>query len=196
VSNFALTSAEPQKGERRESDYYPTPIALAERIVATVENVPHSILEPSAGSGSFVRACQARFPNASILAVEPSSQHWDSLIDLGATVGESTLEQHVHSYGDERFDLIIGNPPFSLALEHIELCLDLLAPGGRLVFLLRLAFLESKGRIPFWKQHTPRRVIVIPERPSFTGGATDKTAYAAFEWGDATATRTDLEWLW
>ena len=53
-------------------------------------------------------------------------------------------------------------------------------------FLLRLGFLESKKRGPFWdavmQDKLLRKVWVLRERPSFTGGGTDNSAYGWFHW--------------
>jgi len=48
--------------------------------------------------------------------------------------------------------------------------------------LLRLAFLESKKRKPFWDKHPVTQLYVLSERPSFTNKGTDATAYAWFIW--------------
>ena len=54
--------------------------------------------------------------------------------------------------------------------------------GDGCAFLLRLAFLESVKRRPFWEQHPPAAVYVFTRRPSFTGGRTDSAAYGWFIW--------------
>ncbi|MFR2694376.1 MAG: hypothetical protein ACLTBV_31030 [Enterocloster bolteae] len=56
----------------------------------------------------------------------------------------------------EKYDLIIGNPPFNQAIEFVEKCLGLLKPGGRLIFLLRTAFMESDQRFEFWQREDHR----------------------------------------
>lgn len=178
--------------ERREGDYYPTPDELALRIVESVPLISDiKILEPSAGSGAFVRACREVWPGAHVTAVEPSSQHWPTLIGLGCTVGQHDLETYARTWGKPEFDLIIGNPPYSLALEHIRLCLDMLAPGGRLVFLLRLAFLETAKRREFFVKHPPSRVTVLSERPSFcwSWGCSKKRGGCGHKWMTAIGTK-------
>jgi hypothetical protein len=191
-------SAANRGGKRRESDYYPTPDDVAEKTLCCVAHIGSAdrILEPSAGSGAFVRACRKFLPNAAITAVEPSSKHWPVLADLGATVGQHSLELHAYSYGHERFDLIVGNPPYSLAEQHVRLCLSLLSPKGSLAFLLRLSFLESAKRAALFRETPLAEVSVFSKRPSFTNdGKTDSAAYAVFVWTDGHRGPPSLKWI-
>ena len=81
-----------------------------------------------------------------------------------------------------KYDVIIGNPPYSMAQEFIDKCLTLLNPGGRLIFLLRTNFLESKKRFTWWQDKIPSGLYVLSKRPSFTGKGTDATSYSWFIW--------------
>lgn len=83
---------------------------------------------------------------------------------------------------DRKFDIIIGNPPYSLAMEFVEKSLSLLENDGVLVFLLRTAFLESKKRYEFWQDNIINGLYVLSKRPSFTGKGTDATSYSWFVW--------------
>ena len=88
---------------------------------------------------------------------------------------------------DKKYDLIIGNPPFDKAKEFIEKSLGMLNEGGRLIFLLRTAFLESKARYEFWQQNPLSRLLVFSRRPSFTqDGKADSTSYSWFVWDKST----------
>jgi hypothetical protein len=76
--------------------------------------------------------------------------------------------------------------------------LQLLRPGGQLLFLLRLAFLESQGRYQrlYSGGLKPVRVWSLVERPSFTGnGKTDATTYALFLWQKGWREGCTLDWL-
>ncbi len=97
----------------------------------------------------------------------------------------------------KRWDLIITNPPFSLALPFLEHSRTLLAPGGKIVFLLRLAWTEGRKRYKILhSKWVPEKIAVIPDRPSFTNdGRTDATAYGIFMYGEFTGTASLLEWL-
>lgn len=84
------------------------------------------------------------------------------------------------------YDVIITNPPFSLAMEFI---LRSLATYSRfVVMLLRLNYLGSAKRHSFLRQCAPD-IYVLPDRPSFKGtGETDSIEYAWFVWD-----KTNLE---
>lgn len=77
-------------------------------------------------------------------------------------------------------------PPIPVAEKHMRRALELVAPGGHVVFVLRLPILETAERIPFWREHGPRHglrtVFSLARRLSFTGGSTDATAYGFFWW--------------
>ena len=80
------------------------------------------------------------------------------------------------------YDVIIGNPPYSLALDFINKSLELLHPGGLLIFLLRTNFLESEKRFKWWQEHPLSGLYTLHKRPSFTGRGTDATSYSWFVW--------------
>lgn len=84
------------------------------------------------------------------------------------------------------YDLVCGNPPFSLAEPFVRRSLEMVAPDGVVSLLLRLGFWESAARIPFFDEFPPAETHVLAQRPSFytdTGiGKTDGTAYAWFLW--------------
>lgn len=206
-------------------DHYPTPSELAERIVNRIAETfkPVSILEPSAGTGVFVRACAQAFPLARLYAIEPDPRFSGTLSTTGSSVAVTTVEKCFETT-DLKFDLIVGNPPYLLAEEHIKILLGRLLAGGRLYFLLRLAFLETAKRKEFWHNNKPHTVTVLHERPSFCashkckqcdarkttgpkdnwecpcGGRvvssrTDSTAYAVFEWRNEPTKETKLDWM-
>jgi hypothetical protein len=83
----------------------------------------------------------------------------------------------------QRFDMIITNPPFNQALPIIQKAINDVVDGGFVIMLLRLNFLESKGRRLFFEEFMPRDIFVHPTRISFTpDGKTDSIAHAHFVW--------------
>lgn len=84
-------------------------------------------------------------------------------------------------------NLIMSNPPFRHAEAFIRRGWQELAEGGWMVFLLRLAFLESKRRVTgLWRELPPYKVSVLAERipwgnhPKGEQGKSDDTAFALY----------------
>lgn len=189
--------------ERAASDYYPTPIAVCRAALALLPTMPVAfgnnnlhIVDPGAGTGVWGQAAAERWRWAWITGYdirdipEPAAfNSWHANTDYLTTRPPTTV------------DLVIGNPPYKLAEEFARHSLDIVRPGGYVQFLLRLAFLEGKARARgLWKEHKPKRVDVLAQRPSFItegpkAGNTDATAYAIFTFQRDYDGPTTLGWL-
>lgn len=192
-------------GERRALDAYLTPTHLAEALVSLLPiQATDSVWEPHAGGGAFAEALRRRSADVFTSDVDP-------------------LVQGVDEHGDflemTRFpvDWVVGNPPFArpetrdgkptgrlsektgkLIMEpaaqlHVEHALE---QSRHVAFLMRLAMLESSSRVPFWKDVRLRKVWVLSQRPSFTGGKTDSTAYGFFWFDNKHFGTPSIDWLW
>lgn len=173
-------SATNRGGKRIEADFYSTPYETIEALLKNyvVAYPGESILEPSAGNGIIIKSLRdAGYATNYTHAVEIRPEEQKKLRNLADTV-------RIGSFLDEsqKFDVIIGNPPFSLAQQFVDKSLELLNPGGRLIFLLRTSFLESKKRFSWWQNKLPTKLYVLSRRPSFTGKGTDATSYSWFVW--------------
>lgn len=172
------------------------------------------ILDPGAGAGPWGQAARKKWPTATIVGVEvrdvPQPEGYTAWMSkhsfvpvavprmpAGPFKDKKSEERAIAKYEadlyisqcplwrtTDKFDLIIGNPPYEYAEEFTRQALRLLAPNGRIVFLFRLAFLEGQDRgVGLWRDHPPYRVATCSRRPSFTGnGKTDSTAYACYYW--------------
>ncbi len=98
---------------------------------------------------------------------------------------------------NEEWNLIAGNPAYRDAEKWVRTSLNLLEPGGHLLFLLRLAFLEGQARgSGLWREHPPKAVGVCCKRPSFTGnGRTDALAYMFVLWEKGWRGEPRLKWV-
>jgi len=168
---------------RRESDFYRTPEWVVDSIIQTLGAPYFSgayVLEPCAGDGVIVEKIRSCSHSAQITAIEIRPEEKQKLIEAGAdqVIIDNFLEAR-SNFPDP--DIIITNPPYSVAQEIIEHCFEI-APDAEVIMLLRLAFLESKKRKSFWDKHPVTQLYVLSERPSFTGKGTDATAYAWFVW--------------
>ena len=169
--------------DRRENDAYYTPDDVAAKCVGTIASRLRNVwaVEPSAGGGAFLRALAHHKIGGTACDVDPSAA---GLAMGGATfVGDfATMPRP-----DTMLPVwVIGNPPYSHAMEHVEHALSLAlpdgGPAGGVAFLLRLAFVESEARRAFWRKWPVTELHVLSRRPSFTGGKTDSCAYAFFIW--------------
>ncbi len=164
---------------RREYDFYPTPLSFARTALDLLPLAfyPRSIIDPGAGTGIWGEAAKAKWPKSIINGYEIRQEdqpgeynYWKTgdYLDIEITGGVS---------------LVMGNPPYKFAEEFIRKSLDLLEDGGYLVFMLRLAILESKKRMQLWKDYPRKKVVVCANRPSFSGdGKTNATAFAFLYW--------------
>lgn len=186
--------------ERQENDYYPTPDSLAEAICLRIASVlvPYhcEVIEPSAGSGAFVKPLRNIWQLPELIAIDVNPDV-KALNDAGAdTVVKADWVEWVKTFKSEGPTLVVGNPPYSLAQEHILAGLDYLLPGSHICFLLKLDFLGGKEREKnLWRQGLLKYLIPIVGRPSFIKGSkstTDTHEYGLFIWEVGFSGRTEL----
>ena len=118
-------------GQKPGIDFFPTPKALADRLVQEADIRPGMrVLEPSAGKGDLADA--ARDAGAQVDTVEMSPTLQALLSAKGHNVVGSDFNDFQPAEG---YDRIIMNPPFSKGQDaaHIERAYGMLKPGGRLV---------------------------------------------------------------
>lgn len=146
--------------DRIPQDMYPTPQAPIDALL-NVMRFPHwvSFHEPCRGDGAIYNRMRVLRR---------------SHCEISEGVDYLTYLPDVHH------DLIITNPPFSLALEFLQKSLQ---EADTVIYLLRLNFLGSQKRRAFWQANRPSHVLVLANRPCFTGdGKTDSIEYAWFCW--------------
>lgn len=151
--------------KRTGLDEYQTPISAIQPLADFLEPYIYhgdTWMEPFRGDGNIVQVFRPYF-NA--------DANWCEIKQ-----GRDYFEERPLG----RVSWIITNPPFTRALGALE---KSLREAEHVNYLLRLNFLGSQKRRPFWKRHAPGTLLVLSERPSFTkDGATDSTEYAWFIW--------------
>lgn len=183
--------ADTQKAERREHDFYPTPHNLVVRALEELKSLlwgidleeflnlepqARSVLDVGAGTGRWGKLCRELLVCSSVSGVElrdvpcPSGfDHWYAPQDFCDWVAPG------------QYDLILSNPPYYIAETCIRKSWEILAPGGWMVFLLRLAFQSGCGRFHgLWNEIYPIVVGTCSRRPSFYGGGTNGTDYGVY----------------
>ena len=192
--------------ERKAYDFYPTPeefvrcalTKLKFRVNSFYPFYPESLLDPGAGTGVWGKVAR---------------DVWKGLVDIFGIEIRDDVEPHPCYDGFIRgdflnwpvetssYDLIVGNPPYSLGEEFIEKSWSLLRDGGYLGFLLKLSFLESKKRYNLYfngmEHMKPKFVWVSVRRISFTGNKkSNADAYCFVIWEKGWVGKTTLDWLY
>lgn len=140
----------------RGADFYASPYAaLPPLLVAEGRRLPRIIWEPACGNGALVLPMR----NRGFEVVATDLHDWgcpDSVggIDFLSSLADAFVPQ-ADGYG------IVTNPPFGCIEEFVERAV---ARSAYVALLLRLAFLESEGRMHWFPRVGLRRVHVISER--------------------------------
>lgn len=131
--------------DRIPQDLYPTPTPAIDALLGTLDysGAWERFHEPCKGTGAIYDRVFGH-------------KTYDEISE-----GKDYLA-NVYSAND--FDLIITNPPFSLALEFLQKSLH---EAATVCYLLRLNFLGSQTRRTFWQANRPSHVLVLAERPCF-----------------------------
>lgn len=179
-------------GEKSPNEYYATTPyqgvvsceTLDQRVLRRAPKVilnPRNIAEPTAGAATWRLGFQSVWPHAKVKYIELDPELAQYSRNLGLDVDQADIMSYEFR---EKPDLIVGNPPFSLADTIIPRMVDSLAEGGVLAFLLRLNFFEGRERYQnFWQHYPASFVFPCPARPGFTAdGGTDGTGYMLCTW--------------
>jgi hypothetical protein len=143
--------------QRIENDAYytdPADAAILAAAVADVIRVSRVVVESSVGGGTWFDACAPFLP--------PDVVRYAVDLDPRARgLQRPDVIPHVGSFLDwapcEPVDLVIGNPPYTLADEFVRHSHRLLMPGGSVVFLLRFAYPQGRKRIGFLREFPIKR---------------------------------------
>ena len=183
-------SATNRGSKRVEADFYATPLSVIHNFLNHYDLKDGAILEPSAGNGNFIKAIRERERNKhKITALEIRSEEFNN---LNAISDKVIIGDFLNLQIKDNFKTIIGNPPYSLALEFLEKCFEIANEDTDIIMLLRTAFLESKKRYEFWQKHPLSELYVLSQRPSFTGKGTDATSYSFFVWNNSKTQKIDV----
>lgn len=174
---------------RKESDAYMTPLTVIDNFIKSCPYYfmgVHSILEPCAGSGSFLQSIKtniSKFDNSKSVQMDAVELREEEKEKLGSLADHLTIGNFLTWKSDKKYDLIITNPPYSLAEEFVQHSFDLVNKDkGTIIMLLRINFLGSQHRYDFWHSYPLYHLHPLSCRPSFTKSGTDQTEYAWFVW--------------
>ena len=174
--------------KRHVADYYVTPQwCIRDFMTAFLEDFENDfiglrkygcnliILDPCAGGDEYHEMSYPAVLNA-MLGCNVTTI--DIREDIRANIKRDFLEMSLPDY-----DIVITNPPFNIAMDIIRKAMSVTQEHGYIIMLLRLNFLGSKARKPFFDEFLPEYIYVHNRRMSFTDdGVTDSIEYAHFVW--------------
>lgn len=86
------------------------------------------------------------------------------LVDRGyGKGGVDFLNHDTRIHGNFKGD-IATNPPYKLAKEFVEKAIEVVETGNKVAMLLRIQFLESKGRLSLFEKYPPKYIYVFSSR--------------------------------
>lgn len=150
-----LTGNKTASMAERGPDFYASPYAaLPPLLVAERRRLPRTLWEPSCGNGALVLPLR----NRGFDVVATDLHDWGCPDSTGGVDFHSEVATGFRPDGEFG---IVTNPPFGSVEEYVERAVNL---SAYVALLLRLAFLESEGRMNWFPHVGLQRVHVIAER--------------------------------
>lgn len=179
---------------RQKEDFYSTePVATKKLVKWLEENEPDcknwKIWESFCGNGAITKVLEENGFN-----VVANSD----LVDRG--FGDTGVDFFKETEMRNNSDAIISNPPYKLAQASVEKALDLMKDGDKLIYLLRIQFLEGKSRKKLFEKYPPKYVLVNSERVNcwkdgVDDGSSSAICYAQFYWEKGYKGKPQICWL-
>ena len=184
------------KESRIENDYYATNPKAVRMLLERYELKADTILEPCVGEGHIANTVKEFYGNKEVVGID--------IVDRGYP--GTIICDFLKWDPDREYMSIITNPPYSLAQEFTERCMEILGEGGQLCQFLRIQFLETVRRKALFEKYPPKYVYVFSKRmPVFSDGReidpqTGKVwattlCNAWFVWEKGSKTETVIRWL-
>lgn len=155
--------------KRKEADFYPTPSDVTVALFDYLSLKPGTrVLEPACGDGALSKVAEfyGFDVTSSDIRVEPS------------IYGEMGVDFLSQSY-PEKFDWMITNPPFNLAIEFATKGLDV---SRNCAMLLKSQFWHAKSRRDFFMENRPSKILPLTWRPAFLEAERGKSPLMDVMW--------------
>lgn len=170
---------------RALDDYYATD-PFATKLLLENEQFNDHVWEPACGAGHMAKVLEDK--GYQVVASD--------VVDRGYGKVKDFLMYDGCFDGD-----IITNPPYKYALDFCKKALDSVPKGNKVAMFLRLQFLESKARKPFFLENPPKTVYVSASRlrcaknGNFTDAGGSAIAYAWFVWEKGYKGPAVIKWI-
>lgn len=186
---------------RVDNDFYATDPKAVEMLLNTINYTPkgREFLEPCVGEGHIADIVN-RYYNDYF--------HMTGLdiVDRGWSNGRFIKENFLTWKCETPYDLIITNPPYSLAKEFVEKGMECLYNGGYMCMFLKIQFLESAKRKELFDKYPPKYIYVFrnrmptwnnrqPKNPKIGKKWATTMCYAWFVWEKGSISEPIVRWL-
>lgn len=183
-----LGASNHSNSERALHDYYATDPKAAE-LLLKAESFSPTIWEPACGEGHLAKV------------FEQAGHQVRSTDLIYRGYGEKQSLDFL-KYEGELFDGdIITNPPYSKGAEFVEKAIETISDGHKVAMFLKLIFLETEARKPFFEKYPPRTVYVFHHRMKcgkngdFSSVRSSAIAYAWFVWDKGFTGIPQFQWI-
>lgn len=187
TDNFSTISKELStlipKDTRKNEGIYFTPKNVRDKVTNYLENHKfQSVLEPSCGSGEFINDIQNKFDKMKIVGIEYNKTIYNKIKNNFGKNVELHNKDFLEYKSNEKFDLIIGNPPYFVVSEKNKNCMtgrgnifvlfiykcltEHLKEGGIMAFVLPTSFYNCKYYEPCRKYMYKNTTILHLENVS------------------------------
>ena len=192
-----IAGGNPEHG-RVENDYYATNPKAVEMLFERYEVRGNTFLEPCVGGGHIAKAVDK------LIGDKLEETTYLDIVDRGYP--NTIVKDFLQYKTNKRYDIIISNPPYSLAQEFIEKSLSLLSSKGHCIMFLKLQFLEGAKRKEFFEKYPPKYIYVFRNRmatwnngsevdPNTSKRWATTMCHAWFIWEKDSNTEPIIRWL-
>lgn len=155
--------------ERKPSDLYPTPVDATESLIPVLKAMTRpdgspivNIWEPSCGDGRIARVLEHHGYKVTGTDIRDYPGYGIGGYDF---INDDPADKLGWDNPADDIDVIVGNPPFSLAEEFIRRALEY---TPNVIMLLKQTYWNTKGRgAGLWKEHTPSLELKLTWRLAF-----------------------------
>lgn len=130
---------------KQDSQFYPTPVEVIDRIMMDEDVTGKKVLEPSAGTGNIVRWCMSHGARE-VVAYEIDDYLRRIVSHECKVIGDDFLKATEADVVG--VDYVIMNPPFHCAAEHINHAYEIAPEGATIIALCNHSVFTNKNFRP------------------------------------------------